>query len=74
MKTYDFINQAIGQQVYITGDGDLAFSGHLRGFIFHKTPLTLVKLSKAGMAVLEYEGELFTIPPRNVREYSELQK
>jgi hypothetical protein len=68
MKTLDFIKQAIGRKVYLTNDGDLGFDGSLRGFIFNKTELTLVKLTKGGMAVVEYENKQYTVPPKNVRE------
>jgi small nuclear ribonucleoprotein (snRNP)-like protein len=69
MKTYDFIKQAIGKKVYITRDGDLMMSGELRGFIANKTPLTLVKLSRKGMAVLaDDNGGIYSVRPSNVRE------
>jgi len=69
MKTYDFIKQAIGKKVYITGDGDLMMSGGLREFITNKTPLTLVKLSRKGMAVLaDDNGVIYSVRPSNVRE------
>lgn len=69
MKTYDFINQATGNKVYLTGDGDLGMSGELRGFIFNKTPLTLIRLTRGGMAIVkDDEGSEYSVPPRNVRE------
>lgn len=69
MKTYDFIRQAIGSKVYLTRDGDLMMSGELRGFIYNKMPLTLMKLTKAGMAVVKSDdGKEYSVPPRNVRE------
>ena len=69
MKAYDFINQAIGNKVYLTGDGDLAMSGELRYFIIKKTPLTLVRLTRGGMAIVKSdEGDEYSVPPRNVRE------
>jgi len=73
MKAYDFINSHIGQEVYITGHGDLAMDGQLRPLIFNKTKLILVKLTKKGYAQLQTEfGRYYTVPPRNVRLYSEL--
>jgi hypothetical protein len=36
MTTKDFIDQAIGKMVYVTGDRDLAFNGDLRKIIFNK--------------------------------------
>lgn len=69
MKTYDFIKQAIGNKVYLTPDGDLAMSGELRGFIYSKTPLTLIRLTKGGMAIVKSDdGKEYSVPPRNVRE------
>lgn len=69
MKTYDFIKQAIGNKVYITRDGDYAMNGELRGFIFDKTPLTLIRLNKKGMAIVksDYEKE-YSVRPSNIRE------
>jgi len=68
MKTLDFINQAIGNKVYLTGEGDLAFYHELRYFIYNKTPLTLLRLTKGGRAIVEYKGKEFSVPPNNVRE------
>jgi len=69
MKTYDFIKQAIGTKVYLTGDGDLGMSGELRGFIYDKTPLTLMRLTRGGMAIVKSDdGKEYSVPPRNVRE------
>lgn len=73
MKAYDFINQAIGEQVYLTGDGDLAIHSHLKPFIYEKTSLKLIGLSKGGMAIVEHNGVKFKVPPKNVREYSEIK-
>jgi hypothetical protein len=69
MKTYDFIKQAIGCQVYLTNDRDLAHDGELRPLIKNKTPLTLLKLTKAGMALVRLEdGTEYSVRPSNVRE------
>ena len=69
MKNNDFIKQNIGAKVYVTGDGDLAMQHSLRKIIFDKTPLTIVKLTKGGMAYLvDDENNFYTVPPRNVRE------
>jgi hypothetical protein len=59
MKTLDFIRQAIGQKVYLTPNGDLAINGELRHFIFHKTPLTLIELTKGGVAIVQDEQGKF---------------
>ena len=72
MKNHDFIKQNIGAKVYVTGDGDLAFSGELRKIIStgsYRVELKIVKLTKAGMAYLvDDDGNYYTVPPRNVRE------
>ncbi len=72
MKTHEFIEKNIGNKVYVTGDGDLAFNGGLRKIISSKTrtiELTIVKLTKGGMAYLmDDENNFYTVPPRNVRE------
>jgi hypothetical protein len=69
MKSYDFIVKNIGRKVYVNGDGDLAFNGELRGIIFNKTELTILKLTKGGMAYLvDDENNFYSVPPRNVRE------
>lgn len=69
MKTYDFIRQTIGRKVYLTNDGDLMMHRELRDFILHKTPLILIKLTKAGKVVVKADnGEEYSVPPRNVRE------
>ena len=70
MTTNEFIKQAIGNKVYITSDGDLGIDRSLRGLISNKTPLILVKLTKAGYAYV-YNGitkKYHSIPPSNIRE------
>jgi hypothetical protein len=63
------LKKNIGNRVYVTGDRDLAFNGELRKIISNKTELTIVKLTKSGMAYLvDDEGKFYTVPPRNVRE------
>lgn len=69
MKNHEFIQKNIGSKVYVTGDGDLAFDMNLCRIITLKTELTIVKLTKSGMAYLVDENEnYYTVPPRNVRE------
>ena len=70
MKTFHFIEQAIGEMVYVTGERDLAMHGELRKIIFNKTPLRLIKLTKSGNAYLQDEDtkEYYSVPPSNVRE------
>lgn len=69
MKAHDFIRSAIGNKVYITGDGDLGMNRSLRGFISNKTELTLLRLTKGGKAIVIDEGGIeHSVPPRNVRE------
>lgn len=50
MKNHEFIEKNIRNRVYVTGDRDLAFNGELRKIISNKTELTIVKLTKGGMA------------------------
>lgn len=72
MKNHDFINSNIGEQVYVTGDGDLAMNSEFRNIIFNKTTLTIVKLTRGGKAYLKDSyGHFYSVPPRNVREISE---
>lgn len=74
MTTKDFIEQAIGEKVYLTGDRDLGIHGELRQLIFNKSPLTLIKLTKAGKAYVKNEetNEYYSVPPTNIREIDEL--
>ena len=77
MKTFDFINQNIGKEVYVTNNGDLFFDGELRKIISTKNKyikLTLIKLTKQGKAYLYDEATklYYSVPPKNVRLYSEL--
>ncbi|MCK9446654.1 hypothetical protein M0Q50_07310 [bacterium] len=73
MTTKDFIEQNIGNDVYVTDARDLAFDYELRKIIFNKTKLKLVKMTRSGLAYLEdSEGNFYSVPPSNVREYSEL--
>ncbi len=70
MTTKDFIDQAIGEIVYVSGRGDLAFNSELRGIIFNKTKLRLIKWTKAGKVYLhdEENNKYYTVPPSNIRE------
>lgn len=73
MTNHEFIKQNIGNKVFVTGAGDLAFNSELRKIISpkngKKTVLTLIQLTKGGMALLEdSEGKFYKVPPRNVRE------
>jgi len=69
MKAYEFIEKNIGNKVYVTGDRDLAFDGDLRKIIFNKTELTIVKLTRKGMAYLvDSQNNFYSVPPGNVRE------
>ena len=76
MTTEKFIKQAIGNIVYVIGDGDLAFNGGLRSIIFNKTPLKLIKVTKAGYAYLfdETINKYYSVPPRNVREIDNMRE
>jgi hypothetical protein len=67
MSGYDFILNNIGNKVYITGDGDLAMCGEFRKLIFNKTELTIVKLTKAGLAYLVDDNkQYYSVPIKNV--------
>ena len=72
MKNHEFIEKNIGAKVYVTPNGDLMFNGSLRRIISHKDeyiPLTIIKLTKSGMAYLmDAWGHFYSVPPRNVRE------
>ena len=70
MTTKDFIDQAIGKLVYVTGDRDLAFNGGLRKIIFNKTELRLIKWTRGGKVYLHDEAvnNYYSVPPSNVRE------
>jgi hypothetical protein len=69
MKNHEFIEKNIGAKVYITPDGDLSMSSHLRYLISTKAELEIVKLTKGGMAYLkDKNGNFFSVPPKNVRE------
>ena len=72
MTNHDFIKENVGNEVYVTGDGDLYFSGELRKIIStqdNKIVLKIVKLTKSGMAYLvDDNGNYYTVPPRNVKE------
>lgn len=68
MKNYEFINKNIGNKVCIIGDGDLAMNGEFRQLIFKGTELTIVKLTKGGLAYLmDDNGKYYSVPPKNVR-------
>jgi hypothetical protein len=70
MTTKDFVNQAIGKLVYVTGERDLAFNGELREIIFKKTELRLIKWTKSGKVYLhdENKNKYYSVPPSNIRE------
>lgn len=67
MNIHEFIKANIGNKVYLSGDGDLAMSSELRPFISNKEPLTLMRLNKKGMAIVEdSDGNTYSVPPRNI--------
>jgi hypothetical protein len=70
MTTKDFIDQAIGKLVYVTGYRDLAMDGELRKIIFSKTELRLIKWTRGGKVYLhdEIENQYYSVPPSNIRE------
>ena len=68
MKAYEFIEKNIGNKVYVKGDGGLVTCKYLRRLILYKTELTVVKLTKSGMAYLVDENNnYYRVPPRYVR-------
>lgn len=75
MKTKDFINQAIGNRVYLTALRDLGMRGELKQLIYNKTPLRLIKLTKSGLAYVKDEAtnRYYSVPPTNVREFEEVK-
>lgn len=69
MKRQEIVDN-IGQEVMVTGDGDLAIHGELRPIIFSKEKLTIVKLTKGGKAYLvDEKGIFYSVPPKNVVIY-----
>lgn len=67
MTALEFINQNIGARVRISGAGDLAMNGELKPLILGKAEVTLVRLTKKGMAmVVDSQGKSFMVPPRNL--------
>ena len=70
MTTAHFIEQAIGELVYISEIYDYK----RRSLFDNKTPLRLIKLTKGGYAYLHDENTdmYYSIKPTIIREYSEL--
>jgi hypothetical protein len=66
MNTLDWISQNIGKKAIVNGNRDLAFNGELKPIIFNKTELTIVKLTRGGMAHLTDGKRFYTVPPGNV--------
>lgn len=66
MNTLDWIRKNIGKKAIVNGRGDLAFLHELRSIIFNKTELTIVKLTRGGMAYLTDGKKFYKVPPRNV--------
>lgn len=67
MKIYDLINQSIGNKVILIGKGDVGIDIKLRRFVYNKTELTLMRLTKGGMAIVSFNGQEFKVPPRNIK-------
>ena len=62
-----FIEENIGNKVYIKPGADLSFSSEFRRIISNKIPLTIIKLTKSGMVYLtDNQNNFYTIPPRNI--------
>ena len=67
MKAYEFINSNIGASVIVLNKGDLAFECEMRRLIYQKPELILLKLTRAGMALVAEGKKTHTIPPRCLR-------
>jgi hypothetical protein len=56
----------IGQTVFVSNVGDLAFDSEMKRLIYRKIPLTLVKMTKGKMAYLQEGKKFHSVPPRCV--------
>ena len=67
ISLYEFINNNIGNNAIISGDGDLKMCNHLRYAISMNTPLTIVRWTKKGLVELTDNGNnLYYAPPRSI--------
>lgn len=62
--THEQILERIGQQVIVNRSGDLAMSVEHRRLIGQTCKL--VKLTKAGLVLVEFEGKQLTVRPRQI--------
>lgn len=63
----EFIQNNIGVKVYVNDDGDLSILSELKNIIYNKTELTIVELTKGGMAKLVDANNVeYKVPPKNV--------
>lgn len=62
----------IGQFVFLTSGNDLAMEGNpIKGFIYNKTKLTLLRVNRKGMAIVEDSNKnIYSVPPSNVEDYN----
>lgn len=59
--------ESIGETVYVSNKGDLAFDSEMKSLIYKKVPLKIEKLTKGGMVYLSDEnGKFYSIPPINI--------
>jgi len=67
----EYVNTLIDKIVYVDGYRDLAMDGVLKPIILNKTPLKLIKITRAGMAYLfdEAKNKHYSVPPRNIAEF-----
>ena len=62
-----------GRPATVTGQGDLWFDERLRPIISImgiRPIVTVLRLTKAGLALVEHEGKRYSVPPRNVMAVS----
>jgi hypothetical protein len=66
MKHEEIINNT-GNKVVLNSYGDLLMDSKLKPLILHKVELTIVKLTKGGMAYLvDEDNKYYSVPTKNV--------
>ena len=67
MNKIDLLKLNIGKEVYLSSDKDLSINRHLRYFIQNKIKLTLIKITKGGMAVITDDNhKQYSVAPKNI--------
>ena len=64
MKLKDVQNN-IGKEVTISG-GDIAIRSELRGYVFNRVPLRIVKVTKSGDVYLQNQNDFVTVGARYI--------